>query len=143
MMGIRAPQMTTARPLDARCCKAGLAVAAGLLVLLSASDLAAQAPRQCLLQYESPTGNTRTTARELPSKRYDIFQGGGVTYHCQGQDNTITADSAEYYGDLSVLFLIGSVRYSETRAKVNSQRMTYYQLEDLSLIHISEPTRPY
>lgn len=101
-----------------------------LAALITASSAKAQAPRQCLLQYESPTGNTRTTARELPSKRYDIFQGGGVTYRCQGQDNTITADSAEYYGDLSVLFLLGNVRYSETRAKVNSQRMTYFQLED-------------
>lgn len=121
---------SSSRLAAARCCEKAFAIAAGLSMLVAAGDAAAQAPRQCLLQYESPTGNTRTTARELPSKRYDIFQGGGVTYRCQGQDNTITADSAEYYGDLSVLFLIGSVRYSETRAKVNSQRMTYYQLED-------------
>ncbi|MEO5579823.1 MAG: hypothetical protein ABIR58_04140, partial [Gemmatimonadaceae bacterium] len=111
-----------------RALNAATMVVVGLCGLAAPSH--AQAPRQCLLQYESPTGNTRTTAIELPSKRYNVFQGGGVTYHCQGQDNTITADSAEYYGDLSVLFLVGSVRYSETRAKVNSDRMTFFQLED-------------
>jgi lipopolysaccharide export system protein LptA len=67
---------------------------------------------------------------KLPSQRYNFFQGGGVTYHCQGQDNTLVADSAEYYGDQSVLYMIGSVHYTEPRAKVDSDRMTYYQLED-------------
>ncbi|MEJ7758966.1 MAG: hypothetical protein WKF55_05170 [Gemmatimonadaceae bacterium] len=107
-----------------------LAVTGMVLSVTTAPVLHSQAPRQCLLQYESPSGNTRTTALELPSKRYNVFQGGGVTYRCQGQDNTINADSAEYYGDLSVLYLVGSVRYNETRARVNSDRMTYYQLED-------------
>jgi len=88
------------------------------------------APRECLLNYQSPTGNTRTTALELPSKRYNVFQGGGIIYHCEGQDNTIIADSSEYYGDQSVLYLIGHVHYKETRARVDSDRMTYYQLED-------------
>ncbi|MEP6507571.1 MAG: hypothetical protein ABJC63_05030 [Gemmatimonadales bacterium] len=86
--------------------------------------------RQCVLQYESSSGNTRTNAMKLPSERYNFFQGGGVTYHCQGQDNTLVADSAEYYGDQNVLYMIGSVHYTEARAKVDSDRMTYYQLED-------------
>jgi lipopolysaccharide export system protein LptA len=98
--------------------------------LAFAAPLTAQAPRECVLDYESPTGNTRTNAVELPSHRYDVFQGGGVIYRCRGQDNTIIADSSEYYGDRSVLFLIGKVHYHETRANVDSDRMTYYQLED-------------
>jgi lipopolysaccharide export system protein LptA len=91
---------------------------------------AAQAPQECLLDYESPTGNTRTTAIQTPSGRYNVFQGGGVIYRCRGQDNTIIADSSDYYGDQSVLYLIGNVHYRETKAKVDSDRMTYYQLED-------------
>lgn len=99
--------------------------------LIRAAPLSAQAaPRECLLDYESPTGNTRTNAIETPSKRYNVFQGGGVLYRCRGQDNTIIADSSEYYGDQSVLYLLGHVHYKETRAKVDSDRMTYYQLED-------------
>jgi hypothetical protein len=98
--------------------------------LLVAAPLSAQAPRECVLDYESPSGNTRTNASELPSHRYNVFQGGGVLYRCRGQDNTIIADSSEYYGDQSVLYLIGNVHYRETKAKVDSDRMTYYQLED-------------
>ena len=116
-----------------RACSAVRGVlAAGCLGCLGAATAtaSAQVPQQCLLQYESPTGNTRTTAVELPSKRYNVFQGGGVTYRCQGQDNTIRADSAEYYGERSVLFLVGNVHYRETRARVDSDRMTYFQLED-------------
>lgn len=104
---------------------------AGLFVFSSGAS--AQAPaRQCLLQYESSsaTSNTRTNAVRLPNGQYNFFQGGGVTYHCEGQDNTLIADSAEYYGDQRVLYLIGDVHYTEPRAKVDSDRMTYYQLED-------------
>ncbi len=91
----------------------------------------AQAPaKQCILQYESSSGNTRTNAIKLPSERYNVFQGGGVTYHCEGQDNTLLADSAEYYGDQAILYMIGRVHYTENRAKVDSDRMTYFQLED-------------
>lgn len=98
--------------------------------MAAGAPLSAQATQQCELDYESPTGNTRTTATEQPSGRYNVFQGGGIMYRCRGQDNTIIADSSEYYGDQSVLYLIGHVHYRETRAKVDSDRMTYYQLED-------------
>jgi lipopolysaccharide export system protein LptA len=92
---------------------------------------AAQAPaQQCLLQYETSTGNTRTNAVRTASGQYNFFQGGGVTYHCEGQNNTLVADSAEYYGDQRVLYLIGDVHYTEPRAKVDAERMTYYQIED-------------
>ena len=107
------------------------AIVAGLM--FAASSAGAQAPaRQCLLQYESSsaTSNTRTNAVRLPNGQYNFFQGGGVTYHCEGQGNTLIADSAEYYGDQRVLYLIGSVHYTEPRARVDSDRMTYYQLED-------------
>ena len=85
---------------------------------------------QCLLQYETSTGNTRTNAIKTATGQYNFFQGGGVTYHCEGQNNTLQADSAEYYGDQKVLYLIGRVHYTEPRAKVDSDRMTYYQIED-------------
>ena len=113
--------------------RASIAVGVSLAATIVVSPVPAaaqQAPRECLLNYQSPTGNTRTTATELPSKRYNVFQGGGIIYHCEGQDNTIIADSSEYYGDQSVLYLIGHVHYKETRARVDSDRMTYYQLED-------------
>ena len=106
-------------------------IMSAILSLAAAGKAAAQTPaRECLLQYETSTGNTRTNAQKTPSGQYNFFQGGGVTYHCEGQDNTLQADSAEYYGDQKVLYLIGSVHYTEPRAKVDSDRMTYYQIED-------------
>jgi lipopolysaccharide export system protein LptA len=103
------------------------------VLVLGAARAQAQAPaQQCLLQYESSsaTSNTRTNAVRLPNGQYNFFQGGGVTYHCEGQGNTLIADSAEYYGDQRVLYLIGNVHYTEPRARVDSDRMTYYQVED-------------
>jgi lipopolysaccharide export system protein LptA len=100
-------------------------------MVASPRSSASQIPgRQCLLQYETSSGNTRTNAVKTPSGQYNFYQGGGVTYHCEGQNNTLQADSAEYYGDQKVLYLIGSVHYIEPRSKVDSDRMTYYQLED-------------
>lgn len=109
-----------------------IAFALGAIAFVSARvSLSAQAPaRECLLQYETSSGNTRTNAIKTPTNQYNFFQGGGVTYHCEGQDNTLLADSAEYYGDQKVLYMIGNVHYTEPRAKVDSDRMTYYQLED-------------
>ncbi len=98
--------------------------------ILVASTASSQGTRDCILQYETSSGNTRTNAQKMPSGQYNFFQGGGVTYHCEGQGNTLQADSAEYYGDQKVLYMIGSVHYTEARAKVDSDRMTYFQLED-------------
>ena len=106
-------------------------LASAIVAVSAARPLEAQVQaQQCLLQYETSTGNTRTNAVKTPGGQYNFFQGGGVTYHCEGQNNTLVADSAEYYGDQRVLYLIGSVHYTEPRAKVDSDRMTYYQNED-------------
>jgi hypothetical protein len=110
--------------------RARFTVVLGFVCAAAPAALLAQGPQECTLDYESPSGNTRTQAIQLASGKYNIFQGGGVLYRCRGQDNTFIAYSSEYYGDQSVLYLIGSVHYRETRAKVDSDRMTYFQLED-------------
>jgi len=112
-------------------CRLAMLSAMPALWLAVATPAEGQEPRQCLLEFEARGSNPpRTNAMQLPSERYNVFQGGGVTYHCQGQGNSISADSAEYYGDQSLLMLIGNVHYTEARAKVDSDRMTYFQLED-------------
>ena len=86
-----------------------LSIAALIAIAAWPAGAAAQVQaRECLLQYETSSGNTRTNAQKTPSGQYNFFQGGGVTYHCEGQDNTLLADSAEYYGDQKVLYLIGA-----------------------------------
>ena len=98
-------------------------------MLAVAADARAQgAPQQCDLVFTN-TPETRVTLVKQVSGQYNTFSGGGVVAHCQNQDVTLKADSAEYYSDLATVLLIGNVHYTETRAKVDSRRMTYYQNE--------------
>ena len=75
------------------------------------------AAQRCVLQFEASQG-ARSTLNKLPSGKYNAFQGGGVTYTCAGQSNRLRADSAEYYGDLDILYLIGNVHFTEPIVKV-------------------------
>ena len=102
------------------------------LLALAPAVLHAQAttgePQRCVLQFEA--SDARSNLNKLPSGKYNAFQGGGVTYSCQGQGNRLRADSAEFYGDLDLLYLIGNVHYTEQRVKVDSRRMTYWKNEE-------------
>jgi hypothetical protein len=99
------------------------------IAIVTPSLLAAQqdATPRCELAY---SGQARSNLSQQPSGKYNVYQGGGVTYYCTGQNNQLRADSAEYYGDPGILYLIGDVHYTEPRVKVDSRRMTYYQRED-------------
>ncbi|HEX3158178.1 MAG TPA: hypothetical protein VHQ45_06650, partial [Gemmatimonadaceae bacterium] len=112
----------------------GMLALVAALVSGGATAAVAQTPgSQCILEASPiPGGNdsVATTAAVLPSGKYNVFQGGGVRYRCQGQDVTLDADSTEYYGDQAVLYLIGNVHYREPRAKIDADRMTYFQIED-------------
>ncbi len=95
-----------------------------------ASPVAAQdLPRNCDLVFTN-TPATRLTLIKAASGKYNTYSGGGVVGHCSGQNNQVTADSAEYYEDQGLLYLIGSVHYTEPRAKVDARRMTYFQSDD-------------
>jgi hypothetical protein len=107
---------------------------AGFAVITAVAAASAHAqggaqPQRCVLEFESSSG-ARSTLNKLPSGQYNAYQGGGVTYSCVGQNNKLRADSAEYYGDMGVLYLIGNVHYTEPRVKVDSRRMTYWKNEE-------------
>lgn len=90
------------------------------------SRAAAQAGRQpCELEFETNPDHP-TLFSKLPSGAANIFAGGGVRATCRGQDITLTADSTEYYGDTRILYLLGNVRYRETRAKLDAKKITYW-----------------
>lgn len=117
--------------------RAGWAAAACVAAALAPSlvpgrAIAQQAPAsRCILQFEPLSGAPpRTTLNKLPSEKYNVFQGGGVRYRCQGQEITLEADSAEYYGDRDVLYMLGNVHYREPRVAVDSRRMTYFKPEE-------------
>ena len=101
----------------------------GFLASLTLATVAgAQAiPSSCDLDY---TNTGPVNIREDAAGKHVTFLSGGVVAHCIGQGNTLTADSAEYYEAEGRLFLVGHVHYTEPRANVTSQTMTYYQTDD-------------
>jgi len=102
-------------------------VSLGLLLLTATASARAQdVPRSCDLQLPGGTGTTATVATDTTGKR-TIYLGRGVVAHCIGQGNTLLADSAQYFESEGRLFLVGNVHYTEPRAVVTSQTMTYYQ----------------
>jgi hypothetical protein len=98
-------------------------------LLLGSAAAAQNLPRSCDLEFPNRAG-TRAWLRKDASGNQNSFWGGGILAHCIGQGNTLTADSAEYYGAQGMLYLIGNVHYSEPRLKVDSRTMTYYQNDD-------------
>lgn len=104
-----------------------LAVAA--LAVFGSSTAQAQSLERCDYVFEN-TPATRAHLVRLSSGASHQFLGGGVVVRCAGQDNQLVADSAEFYEDRGVLYLIGNVRYTEPRARVTSNLMTYYQGEE-------------
>lgn len=104
-----------------------VAVALGMAFV---SPLAAQnASGRCIFEFRN-TPNTRLQVIRLPSGQSNLFLGAGVDAYCKAQSIALLADSAEFYGDQRVWYLIGNVRYTEPRAKVNSRRATFWTVED-------------
>lgn len=103
-----------------------------IAAIAAQSALAQDLPRSCNLLFPNtgPTGPTTVTFQRVASGNQNMFIGKGVVAECEGQGNELRADSAEYYPDQQLLFLIGSVRYREPRATVHSDRMTYFQAEN-------------
>lgn len=113
-----------------------IALAALALLALAPARATAQAGPvpggRCIIDFEGSQGEriTRTNLIKLPTGKYNAYIGGGFVGHCRGQDVTLQSDSAEYYGDQSLLYLIDNVHYAEPRAEVDAQHMTYWMDEE-------------
>ena len=104
------------------------------LLLGSAAARAQQPPAgpsgRCDLVVTPRGDSTRVTSVKQPSGQYNSFVGGGVTGACPAQKLTLTADSAEYFGDLRRWHLVGNVHYAEPRLTLDSQVATYFMNEE-------------
>lgn len=103
-----------------------------VLLLAATAPLVANAqdlPRNCDLEFPNRP-ETRLTIFTAPDGTQNFYSGGGVVARCIGQNNLLTADSAEYFESQGLLHLIGNVHYTETRVKVDAMTMTYYQASD-------------
>ncbi len=111
--------------------------AAFIVSLASPAIVSAQGPTPapsgpCELQVAARelAAPPRVGSYQQPSGEYNTFVGGGAVWTCPAQGMTLVSDSAEYYGDLRVLTLIGRVRYEEPRVRLTSNRLTYRQNEE-------------
>lgn len=91
----------------------------------------AKTGRRCILDFRAADINLppRVNLLSLENGKSNAFVGGRTVWTCRGDDLTLTADSAEYYGDRDELYLIGNVTYRETRATIDAQRMTYWTVD--------------
>lgn len=108
-----------------------LALAAPLAGPLAAQQPAAPAGR-CELQFtpRNPADTLRASSKKLPSGQYNSWIGGGVVGRCPAQNMTLSADSAEYFGDRQLLHLIGNVHYVEPRLTLDSKLANYFMAEE-------------
>ncbi|MCC7053830.1 MAG: hypothetical protein IT355_11230 [Gemmatimonadaceae bacterium] len=114
---------------------AAIARTIGVALLLApalAPSLRAQAPGgRCNIELTPANDSLRlTTTASTPNGPRNVFVGGRVLAKCINQDVRLLADSAEWYQQAQVLYLIGNVRYSEPRARVSSDLMTYFQADE-------------
>jgi hypothetical protein len=85
---------------------------------------------KCDLVVTPRSDSTRVNSVKQPSGVYNSFVGGGVTGNCPAQGLTLSADSAEYFGDLRRWHLIGAVHYREPRLSLDSDVATYFMQEE-------------
>lgn len=71
-----------------------------------------------------------TTTTSTPNGPRNVFIGGRVAARCLRQEVRLVADSAEWYQQAQVLYLIGNVRYTEPRVRVSSNQMNYFQADE-------------
>ena len=104
-----------------------LALVAGLPAILAGQA----AGGRCNIELKAGSDSTRlsTTSPSSDAPR-NVFVGGRVIVRCLNQDVTLVADSAEWYQQAQVLYLLGNVKYSEPRVKVSSDQMNYFQVDE-------------
>ncbi len=108
-----------------------LAVGGACVAQSASAQRAGPAPGRCIIQIEGSTaGTTRFNSLKLPSGERNTYVGGGSIARCEGQNVTLISDSTEYYGDQRLMYLIGNVHYSDQRAKVDADHMTYWMEEE-------------
>ncbi|MEP7381938.1 MAG: LptA/OstA family protein [Gemmatimonadota bacterium] len=88
---------------------------------------AEKAAERCLLDVD---GDRSQFIKDPISEKYTSYFGGGVVGHCREQDITITADSAEFYDQNQLYYLLGNVKYREKRVNLDADKLTYFRAEE-------------
>lgn len=108
-----------------------LCVAVACLVGVSAAANAQAVGGRCQIELRQGSDSTRlSTTSPGPDAPRNVFVGGRVIARCLNQDVSLVADSAEWYQQAQVLYLLGNVKYAEPRVTVSSDQMNYFQVDE-------------
>ncbi len=87
--------------------------------------------RDCVLDLNENPPDSRVLSNLLNDGSRTTFIGGGFFARCQGEPQTIRADSAEQYENAGVLILVGNVIFEEPgKIRVTAPSATYFQQEE-------------
>jgi hypothetical protein len=84
---------------------------------------------RCPFEFDN-TPETSVRSYQLPSKQYNHFLGRGDVARCPKQGIVLKSDSLEIYGDEGRSFFIGHVDYRDSRLKLKSDQLTYFQRDE-------------
>ena len=86
--------------------------------------------RNCVLDFADSPPETRLFYTRLPDSTANTFIGGGFVGRCQGENNRISADSAEQFESAGIVNLYGNVVYEEpNQLRVTAAHATYFTRE--------------
>jgi lipopolysaccharide export system protein LptA len=86
---------------------------------------------RCNIELRAGSDSTRlSTTSPGPDAPRNVFVGARVIARCLNQDVSLVADSAEWYQQAQVLYLLGNVKYTEPRVTVSSDQMNYFQVDE-------------
>jgi len=89
------------------------------------------APKECVLDFNESPPESRLISNLLNDGSRTTFIGGGMVARCQGDPQTIRADSAEQYESIEMLVLIGNVVFEEPgKMRVTAPNATYFAGEE-------------
>jgi hypothetical protein len=88
------------------------------------------ATRNCVLDFADSPPETRLLYSRLPDSTANTFIGGGFVGRCQGENNRISADSAEQFESAGIVNMYGNVVYEEpNKLRVTAAHATYFTRE--------------
>ncbi len=86
--------------------------------------------RNCVLDFADSPPETRLLYNRLPDSTANTFIGGGFIGRCQGENNRISADSAEQFESAGIVNMYGNVVYEEPKKlRITAAHATYFTRE--------------
>lgn len=88
------------------------------------------ATRNCVLDFSESPPETRLLYSRISENVSNTFIGGGFVGHCQGENNKLSADSAEQFQAPGIVNLYGNVVYEEPgKIRITASHATYFTRE--------------